>query len=339
MATGRDYSVQWAFSKKKQSAYGTELLDGDLTLAYPFKGPDVVEENIEWLTDDDEFGKGHEFTTRQDEHVRDVKLARNFGLTSFTAGWGLSFAMGSVASAQQEATSAYKHTFKFSDPDTVQGQNPVTTIVELDAAGNKIKVRDLAVNDLKFSGKMKERVQMALNLVGSGHAEASAISMPALTAGFFLSMTGGKLELGPSGALVDESDRFRSFEFGILNNLMADDGYYPGCGLYRGRCRFGRRAATLSLVIAAEGAVERNHIQANDELKAVLTFEGATIEGAYKHSMIITMEKLKYKAIPRSFEDGLQIYTLECQPIYYATDTGPCKVEVINTDTWYLAEA
>jgi hypothetical protein len=209
--------------------------------------------------------------------------------------------------------------------------------------GNQALIRDLALNTLKLSGELGKRLQYDAAFVGSGYAEASVLEKPDLItpAGSFLLMTGGKLELGPAGDLEDESARFRSFEAGFDNKLEADDGYAPGCGLYKNRCRFDSegRAVTLKLVILADAAVERTALESNSLLRAVLTFEGAVIEAPYKHAMAVTFENLKYKLADPSKEAGRYIYTLECEPLVITTegvDSDVVKVEVTNTEEYYL---
>ncbi len=204
-----------------------------------------MERTPENITDEDQVGAGHEWLTLQDTERWDLKLKRSFDLTSFMAAWAAVFGLGSVASAQQAATAAYKHTCKFSVPATVGNQNPVTTIVEALHAGIKRKIRDLAIADFTISGEGKNRLALEMNLVGSGYKADSSLSMPSLTAGKFLRMSGGgvydpigsKFEIGVAASEVDVSSRLRKFSLKVDNDLQLEDGYYPGTSLYRGRCQ------------------------------------------------------------------------------------------------------
>lgn len=335
-ATGHDFDVLWALPKVKQSAYGTKNADVDLTFAYPFHGPDVVAVEHGFKDDLDEYGKGHEFATRQDEEFTDVKLARNWHLNSWIAGWLGAFGLGTCSSEVQGITSAYKHTSKMSDPDTVENQDPSFSIVE-DRDGIKRLVRDLVVADFTVSGNLKERLKFAVNLVGSGHTEASALAMPSLTVGSFLRMGGAKLEIGPAASEVDVSQRLKSFEISVNKNLRVDEGYKSGCGLVRSECKYGVRSVAFKFVLERQGTQEKDWIEANTLLKAILTVEGATIEDPYKHSLIVTFTNLKLRAIPVSYDAGFEIYSAEILPLYTAADVGPILWEVINTETSYLS--
>lgn len=328
-----------AYSLDAQSAYGTAVSDEDIDQCSPLNEPELAKEDLAYEDDSDEVGKGVEWATEQDLERRDTSLNWSGNATSRMAAWIAAFGLGTCASAQQEATAAYKHTLKFSVPNTTGRQNPVTTIVEMDGAGQQLAYRDMAVESFGFSGKFNERVKFESAWRGSGYTAANTISQPTLARGSFLRMRGGQLQLGESASLVDETDRWKEFSLKVNNSLMADDGYVPGSGLYRGRCHHGKRSVELQLKIIAESTVERAAIEANTELKAVLTFTGAVIESTYYHDMTITMEKLKYKVAGRDLSDNRMVYTLDCLGLYNASDNGPLKIEVTNTDTYYLAAA
>jgi Phage tail tube protein len=336
MATGRNIHHKIAISHKKQADYDTEVIDGDLTVAYPIKSPEPFEEIIKYQGDDEEIGKGHEWKTAQDELSRDARSNLSMDVTSYMAAWALAFGMGSVASAQQAATAAYLHTFKFSDPDTVSLQNPVTSIVEQDGAGNKNKIRSCAVEGVTFSGNMNERIQMAIELIAAGEVASSALAMPALTRGYHLHMSGAQLEFGESGSLVDMSQRWKNFEASIKNNLKADEGYTPGCGLFKSECLFGKRLAALNFNVKPSGSTELGHWRNNTALKAVLTFTGSLIESTYYHSMIMTFENLKIADAKRSYDGDDEVINVTTRPLYTAADAGTLKIEVINTQTSFL---
>jgi len=343
----RDYDVMWAFSTKKQSNYGTEIIDGDLTLAYPFKGPDILERPPEIITDEDQVGAGHEFLTRQDTERWDAKLKRNFDLTSMMAAWVAVFGLGKVVSALVSTSLAYQHDIEFSDPATVGNQNPVTTIVELLHSGIKRKISDLAISDFTISGDGKNRLQLEANLVGSGSKAVSSLTMPSLTVGDFLRMSGGgitdpigvKFKIGVAAAEVDVSSRLRSFSLKIDNDLQLDDGYYPGTGLYRGRCLYGVRKPEFSFTLDAKAGekVEHDHLESGQELKAILTVVGSIIEETYYHQLKITIPKLKYRDIKVGIEDGKQVYTIDSNLFYDSGSNGPLTIQVINTQASYLA--
>jgi len=334
----RDYDVMWAFSTKKQSAYGTTLDDVDLTLSYPFKGPDILELTPEYLTDEDKVAQGHEWLTRQDLEYWDTHLKRSFDLTSFMAGWIGAFGLGLVSSALASTSLAYDHTCRFSDPSVDNHQLPIATIVEKLSSGIKRKISDLVVEDFTISGDGKNRLQLEMNIVGSGQTASSSLSMPSVTAGTFLRMSGLQFQIGVSGSEVDVSSRLRKWELKVNNNLMKDDGYYPGSGNYRGRCLYGRRTAEFNFTLELEESaqVELTHLANNQELKAIVTVTDALIEDTSYHGFVLTVPKLKYKMTPIGVEDGKQIYNVECNLFYDSAAGGPLELKITNTQADYL---
>lgn len=334
----RDYDVQWAFSTKKQAAYGTVVADNDLDQNYPFKGPDILERNPDVVTDVDKIGDGHEWETQQITEYWDTKLKRSFGLTSFVAGWIAAYGLGSVSSALVSTSLAYQHTCKFSDPAVDAHQLPIASVVEKLSSGIKRKIRDLVVADFTISGEGKNRLQLEMNFTGSGFKETSTLSMPSLSLGTFLRMSALQFEIGVAASEVDVSTRLRKWSLKVNNNLLEDDGYYPGSGQYRGRCLYGKRSVefnfTLEMDISA--LVELTHLENSQELQAIVTVQDALIEETYYHEMIITIPKLKYRLVPVGMENGKQIFNVECNVFYDSSLGGPLEIKVTNTQADYL---
>ncbi len=313
--------------------------DVDLTLAYPFKGPDILEHTPEIIPDVDDIGKGHEWPTRQELERWDTKLKRSFDLTSFMAGWIGAFGLGAVNSALVSTSLAYEHTCKFSDPAVDNHQLPIATVVERLSSGIKRKVRDLVVSDFTIEGSGKNRLSLEMNLVGSGFKEVSTLTMPTLTAGKFLRMSGTTLQVGIAGSEVDVSSRLKKWTLKVSNNLFEEDGYYPGSGLYRGRCLYGKRKVDFNFALELEESddVGLDHLESGQELKAILSTTGDLIEDTSYHQLILTIPKLKYSLVPIGIEDQKQVYSLECNVFYDSGISGPIELKVTNTQASYLA--
>jgi len=64
---------------------------------------------------------------------------------------------------------------------------------------------------------------------------------------------------------------------------------------------------------------------------------GDLIEDTYYHQLLITIPKLKYSDITIGIEDGRQVYNVSCNCFYDSGSSGPLSIEVINTQTSYLA--
>lgn len=334
----RDYNVKWAFDTSAQSAYSTPLADGVLLLSAPFKGPDMVQSTPEIITDEEQMGEGHEFLTQQDTEFLDTRLSRNFDMTSFMVGLILAFGMGSVSSALVGPSLTYEHTFQFSDPDIDDHQLPQTTIVEEISTGTKRKIRDLVVSEWTISGGPKERLQIAAEWIGSGHIEASTLTMPATTKGKFLRMSGLQFEIGIAASEVDVSKRIRTFSVSGKNNPKEDDGYATGSGQLRCRLLYGKRTVDFSFVLEVDKANQTliDQLEAETELSAIITSTGALIETTFFHNIVITLPKLKYRIVNHILEDDKIAYTIEANLFYDNTISGPMEIKVRNTQTDYL---
>jgi len=328
----RDYDVLWAFSTKKQSAYSTALVDGSLTLSYPFLGPDLLEEDQGFVPNEDQVGVG-EWADARHQELFDCRLTRRWDLGAEMLGWVGAFGMGAVSSAQQEATAAYLHTIT---PQTAQQLN-ATTIVEQQSTGIKNKIRDICVASFKISGRQKERLKLEANLIGSGHVASSALTMPALTADSFLRMHGTQFEFGVAASEVDLSERLKSFEFEWNNNPLLDDGYHPNSGQYRGRLHHGRRTARLAFTILLDdAAVERTALLAGTLSSCIITATGAVIASTYYNKMILTIPALYYKVLPIGSEDNMLLYNVETDIVYDSVTGYLAQLEVTNTTTALL---
>lgn len=330
----RTSAIQWAFSTKAQADYATAVADNDLTLATLFKGPDLVERTPEIIGDEEDAGKGHEWGETQQIERYDTKLKREFDLSSMMLGWAGAYGLGAITSAQQGGTAAYLHTIT---PMSASKQLPVASIVEKLDSGNKDKYTGLIVSDFEISGEGKNRLKLSMNMIGDGKRTTSTLSMPALTAAKFLRMSGLQIQIGVASAEVDVSTRLKKFNFKWDNSPLADDGYYPGTGFYRGRCEYGVRKPSLSLTVMLNGGtVERDHLENNNVLKAIITATGDQISGAYYHKMILTCYRLYYTAVKVGKEDDRLVYDLECSLKYDTALSKIVQLEVTNTQTSFL---
>ena len=151
-------------------------------------------------------------------------------------------------------------------------------------------------------------------------------------------MRGVTFQVGPTGSEVDISSRLKSFNLSVNNNPLEDDGYFPGSGLFRGRLEYGqRREVGLTFRMLVADAVERDHLEGNDYLKAIITAVGAVISTTYNHQIIITVPRLAYTAVPMGFEDGMAVYDIEANVFHDASSGYPLDITVRNTTVSYLS--
>jgi len=339
MTVSSGYDQKVVLSPYIQGNWGTRLVDGSLTKSYPLKTPQPLEITPKWEDDGEEAGKGHEWLTRQDLEYWDTRLPLQFDLDAWMAAWIGAFGLGSASEAGPGEDSEYTHTCLFSDPDTVDRQNPYTSAV-IYQPDQELYVPDLCVASFELAGQMKQRPTLSCQLVGSGRtSDASAFSFPSLSAADFLRMSGLQFQLGESGSLVNVSSKLRTFTLSVSNNLREDDGYAPGCGNYRSRLRYGKRELTFTFTLERpSGTTYKDFIEANTELQAVLTFTGAQIGavGPAYYTLTITLEKGYLKAIPKAYEEMHEVINVEWTPIYNSDDQGPIKWAVVNTEAEFL---
>lgn len=338
----RDWEIQVALTHKKQTAYGTKNVDGDLTIGALFQLPEPLAIDPEFIRDNSQFGRGHEWSEGQEIESWDLKGSLSFDLTSRIAGHYLAFGLGSIATVQPDAggnPTVYDHTIKPQDALT-SIQLPSMTQVWKYASGFKKKIWDLVADTVEIVGQPNKRLQISVGQIGSGNWEASTLSMPAIAAAKFLRMKDLKLEIGGfGGALTDFSSKVKEWRFKIGNNHMEKDGYYPGSGLYRGRCEFGDRVYELSfIVVVGADTQERDRLEAITNLAAKMTAEGETISGIYKHRLIVNATDIHYAAVPLGYVDKKLVYKITCNVNYDATGgiVTPVTCDVRNDVAAYL---
>jgi len=181
----RTFDTTWAFSTKKESAYGAALADPDLNRRVVASAVEVGKISKLFRSDLDRFGKGHEFATELEELARDLRRATSFDASSLTLAWIAAFGMGKVETSQPNPSgnpAAYDHRITFADP-AVSKHAPTTTVYEELTADLKRRLVSLACNDFTLSGRAREPVQIAANPKISAAVGSSLPKMSMLASG------------------------------------------------------------------------------------------------------------------------------------------------------------
>jgi len=338
--SARDYDVKWALAPtKKESAYDTQIVNGDLTAAWPFKDLDLADFNLDLMSDRDEYGRGHEWPTDTEIELKDAAFRRGFDLSCESLAWILAFGLGTVSSAQQGETAAYLHTIKPLAPGT-SVQLPSLSVVEQLNTGAKRLFTGLCVSDFAISGEGPNgRLKLEANFMGSGTKAASSIDMPSLTAVHFLRMGDVTFSLGPSGSEVDISSRLKRFSFGWNNQLMGDDGYYPGTGSVRGRLEYGvKRNFTCSFTLRHSGdTTDHDYLDNQTELSLIVAIDtGTAIADSYNWLANLYAPKYVVTKLTPTIIDGLEYVDIEIEGRYDSTAVGPFYASVMTSETGYL---
>ena len=293
MATKRGFDRKFYFSYiHEQSVWGTLEADANL---YPFRvNSDSLVLTPELVDDTDEVG-GSEEAQEQDELSRDVSgsMIQNKVRAPFAAAI-LANALGASTDSTQDTT-AGRHIIT---PYTTDYS--VKTFSGLDLWSNTIyrAYHNLAIDSVELSTQRKGWLQLSAQVIGSGKTATSGITVgslgaapamgPALKCGdmkVFRSVNAGTVLPGTygqgsedlPGAATDIKAKIRSFRYRYNNNLLRDDAYESGSGLFRARAERERRAQSLSFDVEFEDATYLDYLTAQDTLALEFDFVSGTL--------------------------------------------------------------
>lgn len=358
--------LQWAYSNKRQSSYATANPDVDINQSHPFEGADFADHTPNMSDNAALFGKGHEFATRNELLSWDVRFRRSFFATTKVLGWAFAFHTGTdTPTSLGGAPTAYSHVFEYQDPVGTGyygsgRQQPVTTVVERVTSGLARKFPSCVVSAIEVTGSLNDWLRLAVEMIGSGKKvtlSPSDFTFPDTNdpatggEGTLLRNAGLTFQEGPSGALVDISCQVRSYRFRSEMAYFENEGYCPGSGYnvdgdatsgqIRNKLEFSRRAVVLEFVVMADST---NHtffdrLTSGSEVSALLTVEGAIISGANAHSWILSIPRMKYRAVQVGSDGDLVIWQMQTVVFYDTGIANPWTATVINDVAAYLVSS
>lgn len=270
-----------------------------------------------------EYGKGHEFA----EAVYPVNWDQSFSFSKYLSAemiaWACSFGLGTSVKSGTTPNFVYTCTpldFTtglelpyFTWAEQVRASDSVTDFAAIGCA-----VEGFMVEVSSGPGRAASRI--SIDVVGSGKETApSTITFPAATAEKLL----GSATLA---ATINGTDyitllRLQSLRWGWKNNLMTDQGFYPGSGTddgaaIRGRLEVGTRQAFLSFVARkTEDSDEMTKILAGTTGTAVIT---QTYDS--NNTYTATFQKVGFKVIDEGEDSGLITVNCEMAPMYHASN-------------------
>ncbi len=242
-----DYELLWRFSTNRQSAIGTPLADGNLTLSALVSGFDVGKLSHRMISDADRYGKGHPYATSHRKVAQMTALTRTMELNDLMAGWAAAFCLGGVTTTQPNPAgnpTVYDHVIRWSNLATSKAM-PFTTIHEKPWAGLARKLPDLVVAGFTLSGRGHDSIQLSVQMLGSGRATDAALAAPTLSPVNYLDNSDAVIKLGPSGAAVNISSRVVEWSVSVQANPDEASGRYPSSGLYVGRWWYGPKRTAI----------------------------------------------------------------------------------------------
>ena len=148
---------------------------------------------------------------------------------------------------------------------------------------------------------------------------------------------------------VDTSVDVRSFRFRSECQYDEVGGYTPGAPTLAGTAASGavrtclemtRRACLIEFVVRATGGPGGNHslyttLENSSEVKAILTIQGDLIGGAAYHKLVITVPRLKYRAVQIAADGDVLTYQIQSVIFYDGLTSNPFSVQVVNTTAAY----
>lgn len=348
--------INWAYPKKRQSAYATANPNADITLSHPFEGADIIEHNPNMSDNSAQLGRGHEFATRQDIMSWDSMMKRTFTATTKILGVMWANHLGDLSTTPLNGSpSAYQHDMEYQDFNGAGyygsgRQLPVFTVVEQVTSGYIRRFPSMLVKAIELNAQLGDWLRATVECQGSGVKETlSGFSFPdqSVSEGERLRFASLTFSHGSQGGATDVSCDVRSMRFRSEYQLFEQDGYCPGSGYLtaatpasgqiRNKLEFGRRACMLEFTVRAdENTTLFTRLEAQTLLEATMTFEGGTISGANKHKLVITVPSMKYKAVPIAADGDLIIYNVQALIFFDGGIDNPFTVRVVSDETGYL---
>lgn len=297
-----------------------------------------------------DMGKGHEFATQQfllnwDGRIPFEKYATSEGLAFLFA-----FGLGSVTETTP-ATGAHQYVCTPLDPVAGGIELPSFTYVEAIRQGvNAVfdqAIVGAVVNSFGLSitsGVGRQNCRATAEFIGCGKIEdPSGITIPSIT-------TEHSLNAGSAGITIIGNDyvslkKIVSLETTWTNAIRVDQGFYPGSGTVdgaaiRGRMENGDRVCTLKFIARMDKDSNEFTLLKNQTTgTAVITLQGALIDGSTYNSANLTYHKVGIATRERGNDNGIVTVECECTPFYDESDgivtftattqtTGICAAEI-----------
>jgi hypothetical protein len=248
-----------------------------------------------------------------------------------TIGYFLRSALGQPSEAQQEATSAYKHTFTPTDTpfhdDCALYPYTLEIYRDLDTSD---EYTGCVVDSLAFEWSVSTKILRATaGIIAKTRAdlEASSDSFQAIDPFVWHQ---GAIVIGSANTDLE------SLTININNNqepvFLLDGAQTPAKILPTGFREF-----TLSGVFGIiDDHTEYDKFIAGTETDWVITFTGATIESTYKYTLAFTLKDVVYRAYPLGVSGpNRQTVAFEARAQYDSDAGYSCLVELTNEVTDY----
>lgn len=337
--------LKLALSLLQQTAYGTGLSNAAIDKAHTVTSDDIPEMNPEKINDAKEYGKGHGYATQAETIANDISLSMNFRGSSFILPWVFGLVTGNITTSQPDevgSPNVYLHEMKVAKfADLLQ--LPVTTIIQGLSSDMIYKYRDVMITSVSLSGKTKEHLMIQVNAKTSGHREKLvSFTFPALVATKFLKFMSVNFLYGAANI----SAKLKDLTYSISAAVDENDGYHPGCPTMivddleipvRGRLlRSDESGVELKFKMLLEDDSLDTDSLKNTKRAITITAEGAPIDTAFKHKLLIEIPGVTLKTAKIGKENNLYIYDTDVEFLFDEALDSVCKISVWNDIPAYL---
>jgi hypothetical protein len=307
------------------------------------------------LASDQGYANGVDFPTAQWLLSHDVSGHKAVEVCSQEIGRLLLLAFGQVTTDQPNAGGApevYRHVFRPLDP-SVSRQLPATSMIERAGPAHDVVYPSAVLEKLVLTGDGKARLQAEFDWRGSGKRIApSGIDWTTQVDDllnavnyFYNSQIG--FEVADGEDTTAYQCRYDAFRLELNNQLLADDGYRPGCAVYqdagdsasgmvRGECLFGERVLAFEFTVRlAAGGAEFTALQQQKSLSLTMTATGGVISGDYHHQLTIRIPMARYRTVVLGETNGLMNLHVTASPLFDIATGKITEVELINNVASY----
>jgi hypothetical protein len=356
MADYRINDVLLYVSKTVESALNTQEATGANFLKALTTQPTYILPQIEFTNDAGKPGNGHEFANSQCvTYVTHPRITFTDDVnTSYAGRLALRSLGGSVTTAQQAATAAYKHSCVMLD-STTSRQLPSTTVISKLGTDASFLLAGMVVESYSLSQTRAERPQFSCELVGSGKfvKPHGVTSLPS-TVDTLTCLDGNNTviswtDTGGAQTLTGSGCAVRNWNAGIQNATRLND-RCPGDSTvtildagtsltkspaYTGKMRHGDRIGSAQITVTQDSDVNNWLTYATDDVLTDVTFStrGAIIASTYRYTVSIIFPKARITSLETGNDDGDATYTMGLTAFWDSSTSTAAKIEVINTET------
>jgi hypothetical protein len=301
------------------------------------------------IADNKDYATGQPQPTEQWIVAHDATRQFEYDLCFEEIGRALLLAFGKVVTTQPDAPGnplVYQHVFSPMDV-SVTRQLPATTIVEqLGSAVNR-KFPSMVSASLGFRGEGSQRLQVSESLQGSGKLIApSGLAGVDITGCHYGHQSQCTLKTDDGAVVTNAADapqRLNSWAWGIINQILNDDGYRPGAAAFqttgdpdsgevRTEALLGDQSFDFNFnlrLLSNDGFLA--YLLAQTSLIITNDIVGPLISGIYNNKLSIKAYKAPFRAANVAERNGLVSLDLQPNVLYDPVAAKNVEVTLINT--------